>query len=245
MPGVLGGFVLGSVVFLGVAVAGQSPLTADDVARAIVIGQAYASGNVYVAGFVDDESRRWPQRIEGVPLQEGRAERIGADFFRTVVQDSEEQYYFPQREGDPADDDLFTTIDKAALEDRNLARYRAPVPVDRAVSFLGWDARLTLADVSYKQAGQPRPTSAAEREEVTAARAQVPNNVECSTEPQYLDAAKIVLTAAIAKMPASIRLSRYLNPGCAGHLSEIYVLDVIAPGQPSRRFEFRHYHGVL
>jgi hypothetical protein len=198
-----------------------------------------------VAGFIEDERRAWPRRIEGVPLQEGRRERINADFYRVVVQDSEEHYYFPQREGDPAGDDLFTTIDNAALEDRNLARYRAAIGVDQAVAFLGWDARVPLADISYRDAGRPRPISDAEREEVADVRKEIPKNIECTTEPQFLDSAKIILTANAPASKTSIRLSKYLNPGCAGHLSEIYILDVMAPGQPSRRFEFRHYHGVL
>ena len=245
MAGVVGGSVPVLVVFLGAVAEGQGSLTAEQVARAIVIGQAYVSGNVYVGGFVEDEPRSWPQQIEGAPLQEGRTERISADFYRIVVQDSEEHYYFPQREADAAVDDLFTTIDKAAIEDRNLARYRAPTGVDRSVSFLGWDARLPLVDITYRSNGQPRPASDVERAAIAAARTDIPKNIECSTVPQFLDAATIILTASLAASKTSIRLSKYLNPGCAGHLSEIYVLDVMPAGEPARRFEFRHYHGVL
>jgi hypothetical protein len=236
--------VLLSVLLVPVVVDGQVASDAEVIARAMVIGQAYVSGNVYVAGFIDDEPRSWPRQIEGVPLEESRRERIAADFFRAVVQDSEEHYYFPQREGDPAADDLFATIDKAALEDRNLARYRAPVAVDQSVSFLGWDRRLSLADISYRDNDKPRPLTDDERKEVAADRAAIPKNADCSTEPRFLDAAKIVLTANVARSPLSIRLSSYLTPGCAGHLSEIYVLDVIT-ANASRRFEFRHYHGLL
>lgn len=240
---VIGAALAVGAVTVTVTVAGarQDPAA---IARAIVIGQAYVSGNVYVGGFVEDERRAWPPAIDGVPLEEGRRERVAADFFRTVAQDSEEQYYFAQREGDPGDKDLFITIDKAAIEDRNLARYRAPVAVDQSVSFLGWDRRLALADISYRDE-TPRPLTPEEQKQVQADKLSVPKNVECSTEPRYLDSARIILTANIPKSSASIRLSSYLNPGCAGHLSEIYVLDVMSPGQPSRRFEFRHYHGVL
>ena len=245
MACVVRGLVAGIVLLLGAVAEGQGSLTVDHVARSMVIGQAYVSGNVYVAGFIEQEPRPWPAAIDGVPLQESRRERITADYFRTVAQDSEEQYYFPRREGDPADKDLFVTIDKAALEDRNLARYRAPVAVDQSVSFLGWDRRLSLTDISYRDHDTPRPLTGDERMEVAAAIAAIPENAECSTEPRFLDAAKIVLTANVARSALSIRLSSYLTPGCAGHLSEIYVLDVLSPGQPPRRFEFRHYHGVL
>lgn len=223
----------------------QASQVAEDVARAIVIGQAYVSGNVYVAGFIENESRSWPQRIEGVPLEESRRERIAADFFRAVTQDSEEHYYFPQREGDPADDDLFTTVDKAAIQDRNIARYRAPVPVDRSISFFGWDTRLRVADISYRTAGQARPVTAEERKEIDTRKSSAPRDVECSTVPRYLDNAKVILTANVDGGKRSIRLSKYMTPGCAGHLADIYVLDVMTPGESPRRFEFLHYQGVI
>ena len=239
------GLVIMLVVFPVVAADAQGSLTAEHIARAIVIGQAYVSGNVYAAGFIDDEPRPWPRQIEGVPLEDSRRERVTAEFYRAVAQDSEEHYYFPQREGDPADQDLFTTIDKAAVEDRNLVRYRAAVPVERAVSFLGLDSRFALADVSYRDAGTRRPPGEEEQQQIAAEKASQPKGTDCSTEPRYLDSATIILTAKIAKSSLSIRLSSYLNPGCAGHLSEIYVLDVWAEGGAPRRFEFRHYHGVL
>ena len=215
------------------------------VARSVVIGQAYVSGNLYVAGFVPDEPRAWPLHITGIPLKEGRTERINADLFRTVVQDSEEHYYFPQREGDPDDEDLFATVDKAAVSDRNIARYRARVPVDQSVSFLGWDERLNLADISVTLAGHVRAVTAAEAKEIAARKAETPKDIECTTVPQYLDDARVLLTARVGSTTESIRLSKYTTPGCAGHLADIYVLDVLAPGQEPRRFEFVHYRGVI
>ena len=77
---------------LGSALDGGARQSADAIARAVVIGQAYASGNVYVAGFVEDEPRPWPKRIQLWPLRKASNEVMAADFFRTVTQDSEEQY---------------------------------------------------------------------------------------------------------------------------------------------------------
>jgi hypothetical protein len=237
--------ILVAVVSLAPRISGQAPPTADDIARSVVIGQAYVSGNVYVAGFVDTEPRQWPRRIVGVPLDAGREGPVAADFFRTVAQDSEEHYWFPQREADTVADDVFATIDRAAIEDRNIARYRAPVAPDKPIAFFGWSERLELSDVSHRSSGQPRPVTAAERKQVAANRKAIPKDVECTTVPQFLDDAKVILTANIARTTVSIRLSKYSTPGCAGHLADVYVLDVIAPGEDSRRFEFRHYQGVL
>ena len=239
-----------SILLAALVMSAVSPLDArqspEAIARAIVIGQAYVSKNVYVAGFVEDEKRAWPPRIQARALKDADAVLITADFFRTVTQDSEEQYYFPQRErtGDEPVTDLFSTMDRAALEDRNLARYRAAVEIAESRSIFGWDDRLSLDDVSDRDSGKPRPMTAAERREVDADKKSRPT-ADCSTEPQFLDSAKVLLTARVAKTSHTIRLSTYATPGCAGHLSEIYVLDVLTPGQEPRRFEFRHYQGVL
>jgi hypothetical protein len=226
-------------------ISGQSAPTPEEIARRVVVGQAYSSANVYVAGFIEDEPRPWPRRIVGVPLDADRTGRITADFFRIVAQDSEEHYYFPQREADTFEDDVFSTIDRAAITDRNLARYRASAPSDKSVSFFGWDDRLELVDVSHRSRGQARPVTSAERKQVAAARSKVPKDIECTTVPQFLDDAKIILTANVANTKLSIRLSKYSTPGCAGHLADIYVLDVMEPGRDPRRFEFFHYQGVL
>ena len=226
-------------------VSAQTLPTAEEIARNVVIGQSYPSGNVYVAGFVDTEPRSWPRRIAGVPLNAGRAQRITADFFRIVAQDSEEHYWFPQREADTFEDDVFATIDRAAIEDRNLARYRAPAPSDKPVSFFGWGERLELVDVRHATSNQVRPLTASERTAIAQERNAVPKDVDCTTVPQFLDDAKVILTAAVANTNVSIRLSKYSTPGCAGHLADIYILDVLAPGEEPRRFEFRHYQGVL
>ena len=229
---------------LSLPVSGQAPPTAEDIARNVIVGQAYPSGNVYVAGFIEDEPRPWPRRIVGVPLDGDRTGRVTADFFRIVAQDSEEQYYFPQREADTFEDDVFATIDRMAIVDRNLARYRSSAPSDKSVSFFGWDDRLELV-VSYSNRGQTRPTTEAERKQLAADRSMLPKETECTTVPQFLNDAKIILTADVANTKLSIRLSKYSTPGCAGHLADIYVLDVVEPGRDPRRFEFSHYQGLL
>ena len=234
-----------AALIMGAAGAADARQTADQVARSVVVGQAYVSGNVYVAGFIEDEPRPWPARLVGVPLDANRTGRISADFFRIVAQDSEEHYYFPQREADTFEDDLFATIDRTAVTERNLARYRASAPSEKSVSFFGWDDRLELVDVSHRSSGQPRPVTAAERKQVAAERSRVPKDIECTTVPQFLDDAKIILTANVANSKLSVRLSKYSTPGCLGHLSDIYVLDVIEAGRDPRRFEFRHYQGLL
>ena len=233
------------------ATVNQARQTADnrveEIARAIVIGQAYTSGNVYIGGFVEDVEREWPVRIATIALRTPNTQRLIADFIRALEPDSAEQQSFTQKEdgGSAGPDDLFSTIDSMAVVDPNLALYRTATRPAKPVAVFGWNERLPLGDISFRDAGQPRPTTEADRAGIAEAKKDVPKDFECTTVPQYLDAAKVMLTGKIAKTNLSIRLSTYQTPGCAGHLSEIYVLDVIEPGHDPRRFEFRHYVGVL
>ena len=233
---------------LGSALNGEARQAPDAIARAVVIGQAYASGNVYVAGFVEDEPRPWPQRIQLWPLRKATNEVMAAAFFRTVTQDSEEQQTFPGREtdADSMEPDVFSTIDRMAVTDRNLARYRASTSILKPLSIVAWDERLPLVEIEVFVQGPPRPLTARERVAVEADKKAGPKNPsQCTTVPQYLDAATLLLTARLADSQTRIRLSYYATPGCAGHLSEIYVLDVIVAGEEPRRYEFRHYQGLL
>lgn len=227
--------------------------SADDIARAIVIGQAYTSGNVYVGGFSrpDAEGPRageWPKRVAVIAFRTPNVLPLKADFTRALAPDSEELYYFPQREdgGSAGPDDLFSTIDSMMVIDPNLALYTASTRPARPVAVFGWDDRLSVVDVSVRHANQPRPLTGAERQEIPAQQHRaMPKDAECTTEPQFLDSARVLLTARVGKAGPAIRLSTYADPGCMGHLSEVYVLDVIEPGRAPRRFEFRHYAGLL
>ncbi|MGD2270750.1 MAG: hypothetical protein PVI06_10170 [Desulfobacterales bacterium] len=44
---------------------------------------------------------------------------------------------------------------------------------------------------------------------------------------------------------SEIRISRYSNPGCAGHLADIYVLDIIKNHNVIKTIELDHYFGPI
>lgn len=236
-----------------VATAAEARQTADEIARAMVIGQAYTSGNVYLGGFshpgTGEEPRgEWPKRVTVTALRTPNALPLPADFQRTLPSDSEELFSFPQREdgGSAGPDDLFSTIDSMMVTDPNISLYRTPVKVAKPFAVFGWDESVAITEVSFRNNGALRPTTEAERQEIAEEKKiATPKDLECTTEPQFLDSAKVIFNARVARSKSSIRLSTYSTPGCAGHLSEVYVLDVMEPGQPPRRFEFRHYAGVL
>lgn len=161
---------------MSVATQVESRQTADDrgeeIARAIVIGQVYTSGNVYVGGFVDDATREWPKRVTVTALRTPIGLPLTADFSRQLAPDSEEQYYFAQREdgGSAGPDDLFSTIDGMVVSDPNLALYRGALRPAKPQAIFGWDQRLSITDISFRENGQRRPTTEAERLEVAANR---------------------------------------------------------------------------
>jgi hypothetical protein len=240
--------MLAAALLMGAAVSVEARQSADEIARAIVIGQAYTSGNVYLGGFTGDEQRDWPKRVTVTALKTPNALPLTAEFTRALPPDSEELSSFPQREdgGSAGPDDLFSTIDSMMVTDPNLSLYRASAKVAAPRAVFGWDESIAVTEVSFRNSGAPRPTTEIERQEILEQkRTATPRDVECTTEPQFLDAATVILNARVGKTKTAIRLSTYATPGCAGHLSEIYVLDVLEPGREPRRFEFRHYVGVL
>ena len=238
--------VVALIVSAAIRVDGRQ--SADAIARAIVIGQAYTSGNVYLGGFTGDEKREWPKRVTVTALRTPNALPLTAAFTRALPPDSEELFYFPQREdgGSAGPDDLFSTIDSMMVTDPNVALYRASAKVANPLAVFGWDESMAITDVSFRNLGALRPATEAERLEIAEQKkTATPKDVECTTEPQFLDAATVILNARVGNTKTAIRLSTYATPGCAGHLSEIYVLDVLEPGRDPRRFEFRHYVGLL
>jgi hypothetical protein len=242
----------GAVAALLLMISGVATISAreveDDIARAIVIGEAYASGNVYFAGFIEDDTRHWPSRIVMMSLKEPASERMVADFQRPLRSgDSVEIGQFRTNEGHQFDIEtptVFDTYDRAAVVDHPLGVYSSR-DVRETMSVIGAADGVALTGVSIKQRGQRRPVTALERKEIADQRLALPKDIECTTEPQWVDSAEIILTARVAASKANIRLSSYQNPGCAGHLSTIYVLDVMVQGRQLRRFEFRHYQGVM
>ena len=232
--------VVGALICAATSV--EARQSAEAIAGDIVIGQAYRSGRIVVAGFVEEAARRWPQTLVVARLLPPLAQQPSADFVRTLDQDQPE----PLASSDATDSapDFFAAMDGVHV-DRPAALYESRVTIAESVSVIGWSGTLGMRDISYQNRGQLRPVSARERDEIAADKRKLPKGIACTTEPRWIDSAKILLTARITNSNTSIRLSSYQNPGCLGHLSTIYVLDVMTAGRDPRRFEFRHYEGVL
>jgi hypothetical protein len=218
--------------------------SADDIARAILIGQAYPSGNVYVAGFMDDHARAWPGEIKIVTLHPSSTDPVGARLQRPAPGADISQSIAKEGDIDFEIPNTFHTIDRMEVVDRPLAMYESRA-LRQSAPVVGWDNTLTVTGLSFRQRGARRPVRPAERTEIREAQRAIPKDVECTTEPRWLDSAEIILSATVTPSGAAIYLSKYETPGCLGHLAIIYVLDVTVPGRDPKRFEFSHYAGLL
>jgi hypothetical protein len=234
--------VLGGIGIMAIAALTLDARQTDaDIAAAIVIGQAHASGHIVVAGFVDDAARRWPQTITVGRLIAPGAGNVGADFIRLLAREHPDSFAAGERI-DP-EHNLFAAADGVS-GNRPLALYRSRVTIAESTRVFGWSGTLGLRDISYQNSGQLRPISSRERDEIERERRRQRRDVKCASTPQWIDTAKILLTASIASSRTTIRLSSYRNPGCLNQPSTIYVLDTMTAGRQPQRFEFRHYHGL-
>lgn len=238
------GLIGGVAIVAAAVVTLEARQNDDDIARAIVIGQAYPSGDILAGGFLDDAVRQWPQRVNMTGLSEPRAQYIGGDFVRVATDEDLSRVTATDQEAG-AQTDVFSTIDRMGIVDRPIALYKSHFGTAGGHAVLGWGEDLHVEDLSYQQRGQRRPLTVRERAQLARERRPPPKDIECTTVPGYVDSAEILLTARVARSNRSIRLSMYVDPGCLGHLSTVYVLDVILLGREPRRFEFRHYNGLL
>jgi len=231
----------------------------ETIAQGIFIGQTYVSRNVYLKGFSDAQRSGWPERTVASRLRplekKGATQRLELTFFRVVnVSGSDEYSNFPAKERAAGEDesnrptDVFSTVLDSALEDRDIGVYRTKQPSPEGFSVLAWSSGLSLDVVDFRNNGKPRPMTKAEQKDVATNKKEAATKTkdyECTTVPAFLDSAKEILTSKVKGTAFSIRISGYSNPGCGGHLEEVYVLDVWENGKEASRFEFHHYYGAI
>ena len=232
---------------------------ADAIAQGIFVGQAYVSRHVYLKGFSDEQRRDWPDGLVASrlrpPEKTGAAQRLELTFSRVVNASGSDEYSdFPIRERAPGEDELnhppdfFGTVLDSSLEDRDIGVYRTKQSISVGVSVLAWGAGVSLDVVDFRNNGKRRPMTNAETMEVADKKKAVETGTKdykCTTEPGFLDSATEILRAKVKGSAFSIRISEYSNPGCAGHLEEVYVLDVWEDGKEPSRFECHHYVGAI
>ncbi|MBM4253439.1 MAG: hypothetical protein FJ146_15830 [Deltaproteobacteria bacterium] len=209
----------------------------------VFVGEAYPTGNAYLQAFAVDgvdvqkepPLERWPQAVTlhcmsaqaCAEKEVGRAARAGK---RQGYLDQKLGGLIPDRvkKFRSADSDYFDCVDQDACNTNvSVVRYEiAKPPNNVAYQVLAVAADLPIERLEYISGDAKRPASkVAVSGDLKSSKE--PDPKDCTTEPQSLADAKVILTAKFKDRKESLRLSKYVNPGCYGHLAQIYVLDVL------------------
>jgi hypothetical protein len=124
----------------------------------------------------------------------------------------------------------------AVYESRDLAIY--------SFSVIAFDSQLPLADI--RLARRERPLTSEESAVVAKDKlASTTRESECTTVSRYLDSAKTDLSAKVQRSDISIRISDYETPGCGGHLTTVFLLDIIKSGVVLKTYRLAQYKGAI
>jgi len=257
-------------VFLPCA-APAAELTADEIGRRVFFGETYPSGNAYLLrlrpvkkGALLATEDREPVRLkdapellmafgllaDAAPAPLHRAALVGdAEYLpaKEGMDDSHRESCKQPAKGDPKKKyldgaDFFQTIS-------DLCGFQEATEAVRYEGEPGGDARQLLATnlylKSFERTKGKRPLTDEERRLVAAEKKSYKAQDDCTTEPAFLDSAEQLLKVEIEGGAWSLRISRFEDPGCGGHLSTLYVLDALKAGKLEKRFVLSHYNGLL
>ncbi len=253
----------------------ERSIEVDTLGEYLFVGQAYPSGNVYLRPFSGNSKIKsfWPDGVSLIALgrvgpdlssiRHGMLDRVLAS---RTENDVVKSIYIPGVEGmdeshepcglgeinheDPAHElisgDFFRTFSDHCESNDGVAVYRT-TGSNYSVMVIGVAGSVSL--VSHKVIVDKllRPLTPSEKDEIDRQKAESAKTGqrECSSNPSYLDAAFQIFEASIRQGNLTLRVSTYDNPGCAGHLATIYVLDVLRSGEVLKKFEFSQYQGPL
>ena len=242
-----------------IAIQAQAPSNPVSVAESVFIGQAYPSGNTYVRAFpIRKAAVNWPKSILLVTLP-GRAgtplQSYEADFVSAQVRPS----YIPGVEG--MDDqhaacgaefrkkydativylseDFFNASFDYCDPNEGVAMYRAK-PLPFSVKVLAFPSEIRIVDP--RSLTGTRPPTREELQEIARQKAEPARG--CTTTRTFMDSATRLFQGNFDNR-MSVRLSAYKSPGCTGHLSTIYLLDVFRGQELLRTFQASQNHGPM
>ena len=260
LPWLLGpGLALALVVTAPVRANLQVVVSPDDIARNVLLGQVYPSGNLYLLPFRKTENDRvvWPKTVVLRPLRrlsrvEGTLGRGGYGFVRVLNETGSSIVSFTEleRQRHPGLEyldtaDFYDTASDMSLADSDVGQYRGSGSGRYSCQVVAVGDSLVADGVVYAPARLKRPLTKEEEREVAQSKKRMEKESECTTVPAFLDDAVQLVGFKIKGTAYSVRVSRYTNPGCGGHVSLIYALDVLQDGALRGRYELYHYWGVL
>ena len=251
--------MLGFLLALCMVIQAQAPSDPEAIAESVFIGQIYPSGNTYVRPFpVKKAEVSWPKSIflvtvperASTPLQSFEAELVSAKVGSSYipgVEGMDNQHAtcgaeFRERHDSSimyVSEDFFKASFDYCDSNEGVAMYRTR-PVTFSVRVLAFPAEVRI--VAPRSLTGTRLMTRAEQAEVARLKAEPAGN--CTTTPALIDSATRLFQGNFDNR-LTVRLSAYKTPGCNGHLSTIYLLDVLRGDALMRTFQASQNHGPL
>jgi hypothetical protein len=252
-----------------------SQLDVEGLGKKVFIGQAYPSGNVYLECFRDkaDCQSLWPKELVIMPLGDTNSvlkkTRMKASFVKGMKDERNNNrsssIYIPGVEGmaddhkpcgrgeikkvkqykyisQPVEDYFYAIIDHC--EDNEGVGIYHTSSSKYSFLVLGIDPGIAVTDL--KLLSGKRPLAPVDQQEIAKQKRELQEEaVECETAPAYIDSATQIAEISLAEGDLRLKVSTYETPGCGGHLSGIYILDVLRSNMVLRKFEVDRFQGAL
>lgn len=141
--------------------------------------------------------------------------------------------------------DFFNQVSFNCNSNEGISIYKSDKQQMFSFPVFAFDPKVELIEIKLLQ-GELRPLTGVESSRVKRAKeTHEKNQSECTTVPNFIDAAQTHLIAKIKGTDVSIRISSYSTAGCSGHLAKIYLLDVLKSMVPIKIYKLIQYEGAI
>ena len=236
-------------------------------ASKIYIGMVYPSGNAYLKPFstIRKDQFMWSGSvlIHPLPIENEYKPPIDNNFNKAVFIQKVENEYVPGLEGfddvhnkycgwkyaklksetDEYIPDFFKTVLDFCEYDQYVSQYKTDEKGLGPSHIVAFEDSLMPDSPNLSVKGKERPISKEEKKKLQ--ELQKKDLTDCTTVPHFIDSAKQLLSIEFFNSEFDIRISSYSNAGCSGHLTDIYVLDLLKDNKVLRTFEHDHYFGLI
>jgi hypothetical protein len=227
------------------------------ISRSVFIGQTYPSGNTYLRSFADSQDIvTWPKSILLVTVP-GKASTSIQSFEAELVSSEVRPSYIPGIEGMDIQhapcgaefrekhdstivylsEDFFNASFDYCDPNKGVAMYRA-TPVPFSVRVLAFPTEIRI--VEPRSLTGTRTATKEELAEVPGRRRNLPRDAQ-RLAPSWTPLPACFRQTLTTDFPCGC--PRTKSPGCTGHLSTIYLLDVLRGQEVLRTFPVSQSHG--
>lgn len=237
----------------------------------VYVGMVYPSGNIYLKSFFDSKKTKlvWAPKVLAYPLKivNQYSPKIEYRLYLAKLQGPVTDVYIPGVEGLDEEHnkscgwkhkmlhkkfahvpDFFSTIADHCETEIDVSRYTIKEKNTGPAHVIALDAALEPDQLDMQAVSAKRPVTPAEKSEIEKEKLKFRTenpNYECNTNIKYLDEAQQIVVIKLKQSGRQLRLSSYDNPGCAGHLITVWILDLLQDGQLIESQSTYHYQGAL